>query len=160
MSSTAITRHVCQCPQQPACVLHRAAEWGAGEPDRCADHDHHPQLTPTEALATALAHRGPAPTGGYGFIGQPAINLARAILAALTNDGWHLTNETTLDEAWRAAEAALPEGWRLEVGTSGVIVGYFADALRRKSDAEWAIQERTLGPTPQAALLALAEKLR
>jgi hypothetical protein len=30
----------CPCDRQPACFGHEPIEWGGGEPDICAPHDH------------------------------------------------------------------------------------------------------------------------
>lgn len=77
---------------------------------------------------------------------------------------------TTLDEAWAAAEAALPEGW------CDLMVWHFDPEPSDHHEpghygAKTADPERTepsgdpfcvygYGDTPAAALLALAEKLR
>lgn len=68
-----------------------------------------------------------------------------------------------LDAAWAAAEAALPEGWRLTLGRSdddyatwsaiAVSPAFFEGEIA----GGWISGE---GPTPAAALLALAARLR
>lgn len=74
-------------------------------------------------------------------------------------------NETkTLDEAWREAEAALPEGWSISElrHTAMLDQRWQAEAQRRIGPViEWN-RHRTViaeGLTPAAALLALAAKL-
>ena len=71
----------------------------------------------------------------------------------------------TLDEAWAAAEAALPEGWRLQGVTPGGPIGSWrAEAvgrthLRRDPMGLYPDVATGGGPTPIAALLALAQAL-
>lgn len=69
----------------------------------------------------------------------------------------------TLDDAWKAAEQALPEGWRMTVqrtdedfgvwAASGVSPAFFGGS----NDDDWADGQ---GSTPAAALLVLAARLR
>jgi hypothetical protein len=71
----------------------------------------------------------------------------------------------SLDAAWAEAEAALPKGW------DGPTVGPFVDNLRHVDrwvatagkyidNLDLPKEERGFGPTPAAALRALAAKLR
>lgn len=70
--------------------------------------------------------------------------------------------DTTLDDAWAAVEAALPEGWLLRglfrydapEGRAWEATAEEADYLGHED------MHAALGPTPAAALLALTEKLR
>lgn len=66
-------------------------------------------------------------------------------------------DEDSLDAAWAEAEAALPEGWGIgiQVPPGGYPGGYEVGA---SGDTEWTVQAN--GPTPAAALRALAAKLR
>ncbi len=76
------------------------------------------------------------------------------------------TADLGLDAAWAAAEAALPEGWRLgslrvAVGFDGYrtsVVGWTATATEASGIAR-ADPTEGYGPTPAAALLALAARL-
>lgn len=76
------------------------------------------------------------------------------------------TTPAPLDAAWNAAEAALPEGWRIE---GVMLVDTSDDDDLNVEFVEWEAEASSdrgqrsvtaLGPTPAAALLALAEKLR
>ena len=62
----------------------------------------------------------------------------------------------TLDEAWQEAEAALPEGWKLIQLMDDPTGGWAAFAAPTHSGTE----VEGNGPTPAAALHALAEALR
>ena len=98
----------------------------------------------------------------------PVSGADAACIAALHNAAPSLIaaarRETGLDEAWAAAEAALPEGWRI-------------DSLVCRMDSTWLVRARgewlrvddhhgrwtdheVAGPTPAAALRALALALR
>lgn len=74
--------------------------------------------------------------------------------------------EPSLDAAWAAVEAALPEGWRIE---GVMLVDTSDDEDLNVELVEWEAEASSdrgqrsvtaLGSTPAAALLALAEKLR
>lgn len=61
-----------------------------------------------------------------------------------------------LDAAWKAAEAALPEGWSFETGNAQVnSSGRYAVTVYSLSEYQFS----TYGPTPAAALQALAARL-
>ena len=60
----------------------------------------------------------------------------------------------SLDAAWAEAEAALPEGSNLALALEQIVGGVNARAFGVNGDYE------TDGPTPAAALRALAAKLR
>ncbi len=73
----------------------------------------------------------------------------------------------TLDAAWAEAEAALPEGWQFELGRLNFDGEWEAFAKSRafwEDDLRVPNREQQIaageGPTPAAALRALAEKLR
>jgi len=73
------------------------------------------------------------------------------------------TETTTLDEAWREVEAALPEGWRPLIGTDRG--GWWATASEPSDEfGRFTIvstsKNGTLYPSMAAALHALAERLR
>lgn len=59
----------------------------------------------------------------------------------------------TLDAAWKAVEAELPEGWRIERLDMGVWGSWWAYAGRGPDRVHGE------GPTPTAALLALRDRL-
>lgn len=83
-------------------------------------------------------------------------------------------NAPTLDAAWAEAEAALPEGqWMLEVIRYGIApgdvnpsTGYTLDfppePYAATAGRHWSanIEHTAFGPTPAAALTALASRLR
>ena len=70
--------------------------------------------------------------------------------------------EPGLSEAWARAEAALPEGWYI-IGVrqdGGSDMPWRATAYREDPDLSWFQRHhRGTGPTPAAALLALAARL-
>ena len=67
--------------------------------------------------------------------------------------------DTTLDDAWKAAEAALPEGWHFEVSKGpGLASTYFAVAVSPYPEMRVESGHSFAGPVP--ALIALTEKLR
>jgi hypothetical protein len=89
---------------------------------------------------------------------------ARSALAALSEKGWTLAPVEGLDAAWAAAEAALPEGWTLDVGdslghphgrfeASAEEGGYVGPGRDRNGRAAY-------GETPAAALRGLTDRLR
>ncbi len=67
-------------------------------------------------------------------------------------------NEPSIDAAWARCEAALPEGWWLEVSMSQTGWAFHASAgqWHWSPDYQW---EDALGPTPAATLEALAARL-
>lgn len=67
------------------------------------------------------------------------------------------TTPAPLDAAWAEAEAALPEGWRVTRLDYLRLRGEWTAMAEHQRDAGSVSAE---GPTPAAALLALAEKLR
>jgi hypothetical protein len=65
----------------------------------------------------------------------------------------------SLDAAWAEAEAALPEGWALQVAKDRA--DGQAEAMAGPIEFSWPPHVvRVFGPTPAAALRALAAKLR
>lgn len=70
----------------------------------------------------------------------------------------------TLDEAWKEAEAALPEGLSFTLtrairpASEGAVPTYYATATKPWVSDRTAFQ--VSGPTPTAALQALTAKLR
>lgn len=70
----------------------------------------------------------------------------------------------SLDAAWAEAEAALPEGWAFDLSRAvrppaeGAAPTYYATVSRPWTTG--AIEFQVSGPTPAAALRALAAKLR
>jgi hypothetical protein len=50
-----MTTHVCTCPRRPDCVEHKAQEWGGGEPDVCATHEHLEPMVDWHGVASELA---------------------------------------------------------------------------------------------------------
>lgn len=91
-----------------------------------------------------------------------------------TDDGCRLVRPTDatpspavpagLDEAWKAAEAALPEGaWLAVTGPYPTLVGHFIAEVRRVTDeppfAAKTVGDGGRGPTPAAALAALTRAL-
>lgn len=76
--------------------------------------------------------------------------------------GMHLVPIASLDAAWAEAEAALPKTWApLDVAigptiTPGVWRAALNDYPERTEEMDWVC----VGPTPAAALRALAAKLR
>jgi hypothetical protein len=63
----------------------------------------------------------------------------------------------TLDEAWAAAEAALPEYWFIR---SMILVDPYKNPMWEVVAAESRHHVRATGPTPTAALQALAARLQ
>lgn len=134
-------------------------------------------MTAAEVLAEALkGHRrrdglyqppNPDAQGPEGF--------AAAILAALPDPikarvEAALTGEDSLDAAWAAVEAALPEGWELKLSVREdhdafytAIAGYAYSLRHYRANvgrARFTPFEMGHGPTPTLALRALEKKLR
>lgn len=118
-----------------------------------------------------------APNGGqYMRLASPAENALLDALAATPTDmgpGTHavgLAERDGLEAAWKAAEAALPEGWRLTGLTSaGFWPRWHASAITAGKEANvcdhGAIHNEyghagAIEDSPTAALQALASKLR
>jgi hypothetical protein len=103
-----------------------------------------------ECLRGVLRVADPKTDGGYSLV------TAERLLAALA--GWHPEHLTAfldgdLGAAWAEAEAALPEGWRI-------------DSLGLNPDETWQVffsssdtVDAAIGPTPAAALYELALRL-
>ncbi|MEK0431472.1 MAG: hypothetical protein RL139_1276 [Gemmatimonadota bacterium] len=91
---------------------------------------------------------------------------AQDIMGALEQRGWSLASIPSqeprgLDEAWREAEAVLERlahggQWELRVGHFTPSNEYWADGSYLEMYTESIV---TIGPTPAAALLALAARL-
>lgn len=110
------------------------------------------------ALANAVGRfvRPPKVFDGY-------TDLAAAILDALSPDDARAIASAlpgTLDAAWAEVEAALPEGWHVFEVVKQSDASWLAVAGRRDYLWNGPNSEAGSGPTPAAALLALAEKLR
>jgi hypothetical protein len=74
-------------------------------------------------------------------------------------------NRVSLDAAWAEAEAALPEGWRIEGlwhswPPNPVLDPEWGTTVSNAQTGEMTISVHADGPTPAAALRALAAKLR
>ena len=82
---------------------------------------------------------------------RPAVFLQDALDALAA-----IPSEPGLGEAWAAAEAALPEGWRLTLGAM-----FNSDKYEAWAGPASVAGGRSSGPqaTPAAALLALAARL-
>ena len=65
----------------------------------------------------------------------------------------------SLDDAWEAVEAALPDGWVFECGPHGDGT-YWAQALAPEVGSVHPYEEVLRQATPAVALFALAAKLR
>jgi len=134
----------------------------------------------TDALLEALKHHGyvlvgpPTPSleyvvrvggRGQGKTGELVRRVVEAVRKAMPES---VRVQGDLDAAWAAAEAALPEGWRLfSVSRPGDAERYWATAhgpiLKGRCsmgrEHEDYLRENGYGPTPADALLALAARL-
>lgn len=71
-----------------------------------------------------------------------------------------ILEETSLDAAWAAAEAALPEGWFLVLSDDPRYSAEATCLAKSGEGGDVAIgSEEAVADTPAAALLALAERL-
>ena len=142
--------------------------------------DHDQAVSPEQMLAEALKASANCRCGALRFVSGghmadcpyyegllpgPWDAEAGRILATLAERGWHLSNTPpdSLDAAWKAAEAALPEGWEIMwlrwVPTD--LWSVHAQARRESAlGGVLAWEQSAEGPTPAAALNALTEQLR
>ena len=109
-------------------------------------------------LAEALAlHHGPSYFAGLmdvTIIGETPEHVAQRLLA----DSPALRAALELGIAWHRAEAALPEGWVLkELRLHDDVSGWGAEAFNTTGVGRY--RHMGYGPTPTAALTALAEAL-
>ena len=80
--------------------------------------------------------------------------------AQFSESWWEHIAADSLDAAWAEAEAALPEGWRLASLLSPGDYSFDERGWEMHAQNEDGKTRRAHGPTPAAALRALAEKLR
>ena len=86
--------------------------------------------------------------------------VADDIIAALAERGIRLVSEDSLDAAWAEAEAALPEGWAVDMLKLLSNRTWVAWASHHVLTRPWEQRNREgVGPTPAAALRALAARL-